>query len=990
MNNFLTLITVLISMILNACSQDNLKTDNLLIKDDSIVNIELLINTKGMAKLEQKRLLALYDGHLYTTDDDWVDAKLIYNTDTIDAEVRLKGDYYDHWIDENVWSFKVKLKGGKTFFGMRRFALQNAKVRSYLNEWFFHQFQKELNLTFLRYDFLKLKVNGVDMPIYAIEENFDKYLIEHNELREGVVFQLSDKDYWAQWGTKAKPIDTHFGASLIPYQKRKILKNEKLAQQLKIVRNLITQYHRGELDAHQVFDVTKMAKFFVVTDLLGYHHACYSDNVKFYYNPVTSLIEPIGYDNQNIKPLSVERLLGERKSLGKIIPLTAPTQNDQSTNKLQYNSLFSDPVFYNEYIHQVHELTRDSLLDKLFEKLEPAIKLREEFIQFSKKYYIFKERNFVLENRNYIQDSILTLSDEVLGHIIESSDGTCTIQLLNTKTLPVKINSFSIGNEIVQFESNYVLQPWMNKNNYAQFKINHGQKALSEINLNISLYGLSHISSSIKIFKKECVIKSDNSLAFVSFEKNNGTYLNKEISHEELNKRLQKANSKRFIDNGNAGVHVYFKNYSEENQTVTLGITNLSNQIVEVINLTYYDKWVFNPETKVYIANGNWKKAPNYKEIDFKVPQLRKEHPKMKAMNFPWHDKMIENLRLNIRHPGAINHKSQEVFPWAYENKGILDTNIIRQAANFKSFEFLNVNELKKEVWIEEGEHIITTGIKIPKGYSVFAKENTTLNFTNASFLLSYSPVLFSGTSDEPIIITSSDKTGMGIIVLNANSKSTFNYVNFSNNRALDRFGMSLTGMLTFYESDVEFDNCELSHNNSEDILNIVRSNYKISNCFIHDVFSDALDCDFSTGSVNNVKFKDAGNDAIDISGRSIELFNVSIDNAEDKGVSAGENSIMKGDQITITNSGIGVSAKDLSSIKFGKLILEENKLDFAVFQKKSEYGPAKIVIEKTKESKNYLLEFGSSLSINGEFKKDYRDNVLGLLYGNLYGKNSH
>ena len=98
----------------------------------------------------------------------------------------------------------------------------------------------------------------------------------------------------------------------------------------------------------------------------------------------------------------------------------------------------------------------------------------------------------------------------------------------------------------------------------------------------------------------------------------------------------------------------------------------------------------------------------------------------------------------------------------------------------------------------------------------------------------------------------------------------------------------------------------------------------------------------------------------------------------------------MKGDQITITNSGIGVSAKDLSSIKFGKLILDKNKLDFAVFQKKNEYGGGEIVIEKTKESKNYLLEFGSYLSINGEFKKDYRDNVLGLLYGNLYGKNSH
>jgi len=485
------------------------------------------------------------------------------------------------------------------------------------------------------------------------------------------------------------------------------------------------------------------------------------------------------------------------------------------------------------------------------------------------------------------------------------------------------------------------------------------------------------------------MVISNNSLTLVPNKKIENAFINHPVSDDDLKRMIEKANANSFVDNANAGVHVYFKEYSKKNQTVIIGITNLSNKIVEVINLQYFDKWIFKAEEKVFLPSGSNVKAPCYIEVAFKVPQLR-NNPINKEMAFPWQEKMIKELKLIFRHPGAINHKSQEVFPWAYENKGILDTNIVRQAANFKSIDFLIVDEIKKEIWIKEGDHTITEGIKIPKGYSVFAKNNTTLNFTNASFLLSYSPLLFSGNSDKPILVTSSDKSGMGIVVLNVKSLSKFNHVNFSHNRALDRFGMSLTGMLTFYESDVEFDNCELSHNYSEDILNIIRSNYKISNCLIHDVFSDALDCDFSTGTVHDVKFTNIGNDAIDISGRSIDLFNVSIDNAEDKGVSAGENSIMKGDEITITNSGIGVSAKDLSILTFGKLNLKNNKLDFAVFQKKEEYGPAKIVIGEIKELKNYLLEFGSSLSINGDIKTDYIDNVLDLIYGNLYGKNSH
>jgi len=987
--------TILISMILNACGQNNIERNNSFIKSDSAESIELLIGEKAMAKLEQKRQLALYDGHLYSTDDDWAKAKFVHNNDTINAEVRLKGDFYDHWIDKEAWSFKVKLKGGAAFLGMRKFALQLPKTRGGLNEWIFHQILESQDLISLRYDFLKVKINGVEMPIYAIEENFDKILIEHNELREGVIFQLSNKYYWLSdsWEGNSSPIDSYFGAMLLPYGESKILKNEKLNNQFKIARNLMTQYQIGKLDAHEVFDITKMAKFFIVVDLMGHHHACFNDNMKLYLNPVTSLLEPVGYDNSAILKIKDQGVMGEKKSLNKMRKLINPSNNDYFMNRFQYNLLFKDVKFYKEYIIELYKITNNRMVDSLISSLDSAIEQREVLLQTSQpKYSIKWGTNTIKKNASYIKDSVLVLTNQdVNGQITNYEDGICSIQLVNKKTLPIEVRSLTIGNDTIYLDSNFILQPWMNEDQYAQLEFKCKGSFPKKINININLYGLDQVKKTIPITKENVQWgKSNNFLSVVPNEQTYSSNLNIDLPKGDLEKQIAKAEEKNYIDSTLSGIHVYFKKYSEKEQTITLGITNVSWRIVEILDLRYLNKWIFKPTEKIYIPKSEHFKSPYYKEITFKVPSLRKSYLEKKDMNFPWQDKMIEKLSLNFRHPGALNHKSQEVFQWAYENKGLLDTNIVRQAANFKSFDFLKLNESTKEIWIEEGQHTISSGIKIPEGYSVFAKENVTLDFTNASFLLSYSPISFIGTPQNPIVVTSSDKTGMGIVVLNAKSTSTFNYVNFSQNRALDRFGMSLTGMLTFYESDVEFDNCELSHNNSEDILNIIRSNYKISNCFIHDVFSDALDCDFSSGSVKHVKFKDIGNDAIDISGRSIDLFNVNIDNAEDKGVSAGENSIMKGDQITIINSGIGVSAKDLSSIKFGKLILEENKLDFAVFQKKSEYGPAKIVIEKTKESKNYLLEFGSSLSINGEFKKDYRDNVLGLLYGNLYGKNSH
>ena len=48
--------------------------------------------------------------------------------------------------------------------------------------------------------------------------------------------------------------------------------------------------------------------------------------------------------------------------------------------------------------------------------------------------------------------------------------------------------------------------------------------------------------------------------------------------------------------------------------------------------------------------------------------------------------------------------------------------------------------------------------------------EGTTIDLLNDSVILSYSPIYFSGKSDNPILIKSSDKSGQGIAVINSNN----------------------------------------------------------------------------------------------------------------------------------------------------------------------------------------------------------------------------
>ena len=93
---------------------------------------------------------------------------------------------------------------------------------------------------------------------------------------------------------------------------------------------------------------------------------------------------------------------------------------------------------------------------------------------------------------------------------------------------------------------------------------------------------------------------------------------------------------------------------------------------------------------------------------------------------------------------------------------------------------------------------------------------------------------------------------------------------------------------------------------------------------------SDAIDVDFSKGVIEKSRFRRFGNDAIDVSGSEISLQDISISDAGDKGISAGENSNVKGDKIEIWHSNIAVASKDRSHIKLNdikKLMKELEKI---------------------------------------------------------------
>ena len=153
-----------------------------------------------------------------------------------------------------------------------------------------------------------------------------------------------------------------------------------------------------------------------------------------------------------------------------------------------------------------------------------------------------------------------------------------------------------------------------------------------------------------------------------------------------------------------------------------------------------------------------------------------------------------------------------------------------------------------------------------------------------------------------------------------------------------------LTGCLTLYK--IEVLNIDLNSDNlhCEDSINILNSKGKINNLTISNSNSDSLDIDFFEIDIFNLKITNSGNDCADFSSGKYLVSNYYALNCKDKGISIGEGSNLILEDGFISNSEIGLAIKDSSYAKVNKLDISESKLCLAMYRKKQEFGPSKLV----------------------------------------------
>jgi len=346
--------------------------------------VEMQINSLNFRKINSKRKEAKKIGLLFSSKDDLVNADLKISGKEYGCMTRLKGDLLDH-LRSDKWSFRVILDGNETWNGMNIFSIHNSKARSHLAEWTMHQLMKSEGIISPKYDFMQFVLNGKNIGIYGYEQHFDNHFLTENKRLVAPIIRHNDDGYWDNVLGKLKDYEWAESSQVELFNKEND-GNEQFMKLYHYGHSQLNDYLKGNKKADEVFDLDKMAKYYALMEIGHGIHAQLMTNIRFYVNPTSGLMEPIGYDffgdhmpnvNEDWRPV------GQWENGEDII--------ERSRDGYAYmRRLFGDMKFFEKYMSNLEVFASEAYLDKKNSKMASELKSRNDFINSDPEYASYK------------------------------------------------------------------------------------------------------------------------------------------------------------------------------------------------------------------------------------------------------------------------------------------------------------------------------------------------------------------------------------------------------------------------------------------------------------------------------------------------------------------------------------------------------------------------------------------------------------------------
>jgi len=464
--------------------------------------IYINIGFKELKQIEYKRAEALEINQLLLNDSDYVPATIRYEDNEVRVKLRLKGGI-DHWKGDK-WSFRIKTKGDNSFLGMQTFAIHYPGARENLNELIFQRALKKEGIISIRYEFVQVYVNGENKGIFAIEEGFDKQLIEYNNRREGILVKFEDQstkeqdikiqEYFSSDLVRNKYQNEHnmrdwfYNNNIEPYNGARIFNDTALSNQFNQAKNLLELFKQGRLKTSEVFDIDKLSKYYAIVSVFGCRHGTYWNNERFYYNPITSLLEPIGYDGNCGDSWS--EFTSKEYALSCL-------NNENSCEEFPewFDLIMRDEVFFEKYIQKLEKFSKTSYLDDLFLELNSEIKKDTNILHKDNPLYYFRE-DIYYDNQKQIRMD-LNPKTSINVYVKERALNKITLLIANIQSFPIQIiNLNSNGFDYSLNQKNNIVQPRQEGLlNYQEFEFYGNNISLENLKVNYKIFGTENIKS---------------------------------------------------------------------------------------------------------------------------------------------------------------------------------------------------------------------------------------------------------------------------------------------------------------------------------------------------------------------------------------------------------------------------------------------------------------------------------------------------------------
>ena len=269
----------------------------------------------------------------------------------VPAKIRLKGDLVDHVCNPSKLSYRVVLKNGQTIMGMSQFSLMQPQARWFGYEKFGTSLFRDMGLLAPKYDFVELHINGRTKGKYSYEQFFTKQMLESQGRLESVFIKFNETRYWLtnigdtdKWNSAIEVPDSEY--EIVAFNHKFNRLNPKLMRYEAIGTNKLMAFMDGKLSMSDTFDVDMLAKHHALVDAIDAQHGEFLvTNSRFYYNPVTLLLEPVFFDGEI-------GTMGQ-KTMGKSLPFIPKRMKQEPEFLLKYYEYlwkYTDLQFFNRNI----------------------------------------------------------------------------------------------------------------------------------------------------------------------------------------------------------------------------------------------------------------------------------------------------------------------------------------------------------------------------------------------------------------------------------------------------------------------------------------------------------------------------------------------------------------------------------------------------------------------------------------------------------------